>query len=295
MTLFNTLEYIFAHPLNRGRKMAAFRRFFWWQLRSRLSSGAIEFDWVNNAKILVSRGEEGVTGNIYCGLHEFPDMAFLLHALRADDLFVDIGANVGSYTVLASASIGARTVCFEPIPVTYQKLLSNIDINQMRSRVTAHNIALAEAPGRLVFSADQNCMNHVITHSENSSNSVTVKVSTLDKCLKEVPFLIKIDVEGYELPTLQGAASILASKDLSAVILELNGSGQRYGFDDAKIMQLMFEHDFETYEYHPFKRQLKKRVGKSEVSGNTLFLRNAEALQQRLDTSPEIKVIGVAL
>ena len=43
----------------------------------------------------------GVTGNVYCGLHDFAEMSFMLHLLRAGDLFADIGANVGSYTVLA--------------------------------------------------------------------------------------------------------------------------------------------------------------------------------------------------
>ena len=44
----------------------------------------------------------GATGNIYCGLYEFLDMAFLLHFLRNGDLFGDIGSNIGSYTVLAT-------------------------------------------------------------------------------------------------------------------------------------------------------------------------------------------------
>jgi len=48
---------------------------------------------VNGSKFLVKTGETGLTGNIYTGLHEFPDMGFLLHFLRAEDLFVDIGAN----------------------------------------------------------------------------------------------------------------------------------------------------------------------------------------------------------
>jgi len=81
-------------------------------------------------------------------------MGFLLHALRPDDFFVDIGANVGSYTVLASASIGAKTICFEPIPLTYSRLISNIDVNNMSQKVTAQNVALGDTSGELTFSAD---------------------------------------------------------------------------------------------------------------------------------------------
>ena len=65
-----------------------------------------------------------MTGNIYCGLAKFADMAFVLHVLRAGDLFVDIGANAGAYTLLASSVTGAKTTCFEPAPATYARLLA---------------------------------------------------------------------------------------------------------------------------------------------------------------------------
>lgn len=60
----------------------------------------VQFDWIEGARLMVRNGMTGATGNIYCGLHEFTDMSFVLHLLRPDDLFVDVGANIGSYTVL---------------------------------------------------------------------------------------------------------------------------------------------------------------------------------------------------
>jgi len=43
------------------------------------------------------------------------DMGFLLHFLRKDDLFLDVGANIGSYTVLAGGAVGAKSISFEPV------------------------------------------------------------------------------------------------------------------------------------------------------------------------------------
>ena len=108
MSFFNTLKFITSHPLNRGRKLMSLLQFAKWQVGSRIVPGAVVFDWVNGSKFLVKPGETGLTGNIYTGLHEFADMAFLLHVLREDDLFIDVGANVGSYSILACAAIGAR-------------------------------------------------------------------------------------------------------------------------------------------------------------------------------------------
>src|SRR5208337_4657605 len=92
------------------RKVAAFYRYGWWQAASRLQE-TIEYEWVSGSKLLVKNGMTGATGNIYCGLHEFADLAFLLHLLRPGDLFVDVGANIGSYTCRLSTSPGPADLC----------------------------------------------------------------------------------------------------------------------------------------------------------------------------------------
>lgn len=81
MSLINLLKFITRHPLNREHKLGSIIRFAKWQFGSRLVPGTVVFDWINGSKILVKTGETGLTGNIYTGLHEFPDMGFLLHFL----------------------------------------------------------------------------------------------------------------------------------------------------------------------------------------------------------------------
>lgn len=93
----------------------------------------------------------GASGNLYCGLHEFEDVGFLIHYLRPDDLFLDIGANVGTYTVMAAGVTGSSVLAFEPIPTTYARLLSNLRVNSLNSRVVALNIGLGAESGCLVF------------------------------------------------------------------------------------------------------------------------------------------------
>jgi hypothetical protein len=115
--MLNTLSFIRGHPLTRSQPLVAVARFAAWQIGSRLKKVHTR-SWIDGSKLVVESGMTGATGNIYCGLHEFADMAFVLHLLREGDLFLDIGANVGSYTVLASAVCGARTLAFEPDPDT---------------------------------------------------------------------------------------------------------------------------------------------------------------------------------
>src|SRR5690349_8415761 len=128
MGLTHTLRSLINHPLNRRRKLAALGGFVRWQLGSRLLPGKAAVPFVDDYRLLVAPGMTGATGNVYCGLLEFEDMAFVLHVLREGDVFMDVGANVGAYTVLAAAT-GARVVAFEPIPAAFAHLTDNVRVN----------------------------------------------------------------------------------------------------------------------------------------------------------------------
>ena len=267
-----------------------------WQAGSRIVPGAVVFDWVNGSKFLVKPGETGLTGNIYTGLHEFADMAFLLHVLREDDLFIDVGANVGSYSILACAAIGARGYAFEPVPQTHSRLVDNLRLNHIEERVKHPNIGIGDEAGSLIFTADGDTVNHALAAGESSQNTVNVEMATLDSILAdESPSLIKIDVEGFETPALKGAEMTLSKDSLHSVIMELNGSGDRYGFDEMLIMEMMFDHGFATYSYDPMQRTLINLAGKNLVSGNTLFIKNRDYVLARLEGAPKVLVNGVLL
>ncbi len=264
MSFIKTIRFITNHPLNRGHKLRSIIRFAKWQVGSRLVPGAIVYNWINDSKFLVKTGETGLTGNIYTGLDEFPDMAFLLHFLRVEDLFLDIGANVGSYTILACSVIGARGIAFEPVPSTYHRLIENMRLNHLDEKVKCINNGVGAQKESFIFTSDNDTTNHVLASGEYCSKAVTVEMTSLDFALQgESPVLIKIDVEGFETPVLEGAHETLQKQTLHSVIMELNGSGSRYGFDESQILELMKDYGFETYSYNPFERTLINLEGKN--------------------------------
>ncbi|MGO9513651.1 MAG: FkbM family methyltransferase [Steroidobacteraceae bacterium] len=293
MLSLKVLKFITAHPLNRNHKLRALARFATWQIGSRLINGAVVFDWIAGSKFLVRTSEAGLTGNIYAGLQEFPDMGFLLHVLRPGELFVDVGANVGSYTILACAVIGARGCALEPVPTTYNRLLENIRLNRLEDRVRCLNIGIGREQARLHFTVDLDTANHAVAHDEISPGSICIEMSTLNAVLTDSPpSVIKIDVEGYESPVVEGAADILKDQTLHSVIMELNGSGRRYGYDEARIVQRMSDFGFRTYTYDPFGRELINLNSKHLNEGNTLFIRNEALVLERLRTSPKFYIHG---
>ena len=293
MPILQNLKFILNHPLNVGHKGSTLKRFLYWHIGSRLVPGAVAVPFVNEAKLLVSPGMTGATGNVYTGLHEFEDMAFVLHLLRSEDLFVDVGANIGSYTVLAGAAVGARCISFEPLTDTYQHLQHNVCLNDIKERVQALNIGIGREDGVLRFTVGLDTVNHVAISDEiDNGTTLEVRVMSLDDALGDVlPKLIKIDVEGFETNVIAGATRILSNETLDAVIMELNGSGNRYGFDEAIIHKQMLDYGFNTFSYSPFDRVLVPLDGKNSLSGNTLYVRNVESVKERLATSPKFHVL----
>jgi FkbM family methyltransferase len=295
LSILNTFQFIFSHPLTKIRKIAAFKRWLRWQLGSRIISGSSALQFVENSRLLAQPGMTGATGNIYCGLHEPNDMGFLLHFLREKDLFMDVGANIGSYTVLASGVIGAETICFEPIPTTYQHLLDNIYLNRLVDRVQALNVAVGSEDGEIEMMADQDTVNRVVSAGEYSGLTIKVPVVTVDKILAgRVPKLIKIDVEGYETLVLESARQTLENKALEAVIIELNGSGSVLGFDEGSIRRHFIDLGFTACTYDVRTRLLQEENDEiKNISDNTLYVRNIEATQDRLRHARYFNVLGI--
>lgn len=296
MTVFTLLKCICTHPMNRKHKTRAVIRFFGWQIKSRIVRRGIVVPWVNDSRLMVRKGMTGATGNIYNGLHEYADMGFLLHLLRPSDLFLDVGSNVGVYTVLASSAIGSHSIAIEPVPAAFESLNDNITLNTTSALVELHNIGVGAKEGTLTFTAGHDTMNHVVTEASETQEVLSVPVDTLDHVLAgRCPTLMKIDVEGFETPVLEGAEGLLDQPSLQAIIMELNGMGARYGFDDEVLNQRVLDHGFTACSYDPVSRELKVCQGIDHEGGNMIYVRDVEAVRERLRTAPKFKVAGYLL
>ena len=279
IAVLNTASFIAGHPLTRDHKLRAFGRFVSWQLKSRLQRELI-VPWIGGLHLAVRRGMAGATGNIYCGLHEFEDMAFLLHFLRPEDAFADIGANIGSYTILASGVCGARTAAFEPDPDSFVTLSRNIALNLLDGLVTLRECALGPHEGQIEFTVGLDTVNRVAADTVGPTRIVSM--DTLDHALgTERPRLIKLDVEGFESEILRGAKQTLTSPELKAIICEdrspaVTDTVQAAGFVEQK--------------YEPFTRHLAAERGRGRRQ-NALFVRDNEFVQQRLIEAPRIRVL----
>ena len=241
-----------------------------------------------NSRLLVSKGMTGATGNIYVGLHEFREMAFFLHACRKADHFVDIGSNVGSFSVLIGNEIGTEITAIEPIPATFDSLVANLKLNGIDvSKV--FNMGLGSEKGTLRFTDDLDTVNHVL--KEGGQGGVEIEVNTLDNMVETcLPTFLKIDVEGFEMHVIKGGKNTLESA--MALMVELNGSGEAFGFTDDSIRRELKSCGYVEVDYDPFQRVMRRGTIKAD---NALFVREPvwDELEMRLKEAPQLSVRGV--
>lgn len=282
--MLRTWCFIFSHPLASKNLTSAFRRWLQWQAGSRILNLPVVIPFIGSSQLIVEKGMTGATGNIYVGLHEFTDMAFCLHLLRSGDLFVDVGANIGSYTILASKVVGAKSFTLEPVPKTFKYLKRNIYLNEIEHLVDARCCAAGLAIGSLMFSTNLDTMNKVVT-TDYEGSSIEVPVESLDKLLDNLkPTLIKIDVEGFEPEVIAGAKNTLLCNSLLAVLLETV---------TPEIQEILQESGFESVSYDPFKRELLNKDAKRS-GDNYLWIRHPSLVIERCKTATKHEVLGIS-
>ncbi|MDQ0394795.1 FkbM family methyltransferase [Labrys monachus] len=168
---------------------------------------------------------------------------FLMEVCRAFkvSLFIDVGANVGPYTLLMASLPAVNKVhSFEPSPKAFEHLQSNIVANKLVQRVVLHKKAASSNihAARFGIANDLSGTNSIVDTSIHSlqsfSSQIDVDCVTLDEVVKESGRVIglKIDTEGHDLEVLMGAKSILTN---NRCILQIEG------YDDtaAEIMELL--------------------------------------------------------
>ncbi|MEH6764531.1 MAG: FkbM family methyltransferase [Aequorivita antarctica] len=286
--IIRRLKQFKGHPLTKEKPYGALWRYISFNLKNRLVQEQT-VDWVGDLKFYARKGDAGLVGNIYYGVYEFEESIFLLHFLQEGDVFLDVGANLGHYSLLLSGIKKCRSIAVEPVPATYNQLVRNIKLNKLEGLIELHNLGVAEKAGRLNFSTDRNTMDRIV--ADTYKNSVQVSVSTIDTIVNHnSPLALKIDVEGYEYFALQGAGQLLESPDMKVVIIELNGSGKKYGIEDEKVFQMLLNKGFKPVEYDFKQRKLIELKNFNTHKFNTVFVRDFEFVAKRVLKSEKIKI-----
>ncbi len=205
-------------PMGRGK---------WWLRRkssgwlvTRLETGPwIRISGVSDFEWSVLDGNEG---------SEDRTASLFLQLVSPGHVVIDVGANVGFYSLTAASLVGpaGRVVAFEPGPKTASRLRENAALNGFANLVVVE-AAVSDKPGvlRLHLGEDSEG-NSLFDPGQEATDSVEVSVLTLDAYAEAEGIarvdLLKIDAEGAEVGIIRGARRVLTGPDAPPVIVEAN-------------------------------------------------------------------------
>lgn len=178
--------------------------------------------------------------------------------LKPGGIFIDVGANKGDFSLVAAKLLDktGKVIAFEPESKNCKWITKSININGYKN-ISLYKIALSDHNGEAKLYIGKKSGWHTLISSQKNRNSDTidVKVRTLDSYLKEISFcepidMIKIDVEGAELQVLRGAYQTLFRNKSLTLLIDIHPT---LGVDPKEVCYYLVKNGFSIfYEKSPF-------------------------------------------
>ncbi len=171
------------------------------------------------------------------------------------DLFLDIGANIGLYTgIIGKNSAIPQIVAFECDPRNITMFKTHVQMNSLIGRVTLHEIAVGEKEGSIdlfMASATSTGKSSVVAPATKEHSVQNVPMKPIDDVLNEKnkTILIKMDIEGYELPAIKGMLHLLKNNKCVMQVEILPGSEEgeetkTFLYDNGYVLSHSIDHDY---------------------------------------------------
>jgi len=221
------------------------------------------------------------------GVWEPAETALLLEQLAPGDTVVDVGANIGWYTVLASRAVGedGLVIAFEPDPTNFELLRRNVEANGCHN-VRLERKALSNERGTIeLFLHNRNKGMHSALAFQTPDGSIEVEAIPLDDYLADVPRpidFVKIDVEGAEGMVLEGMRETLVSNAQLKLLVEFAPKRlRRSGCDPRQLLEDFVDADNAILQIDPSQamhpvtsaQQVIQRLDREEIEYTNLFIR----------------------
>ena len=239
------IRYVWEHPSNVGHRPRALLRLACYQAGARLLRRRTIARLGERSRLWVDLHRTAASKVLYANPPDLPEMLVWRQALCGGDLFVDVGANVGTYTIWV-AECGAEVMALEPAADTFDLLLENVALN--RYQVVAVQAAAGDRCGAARFTAGQDAGNRL-----DPNGSVETRLVTIDSLIggRHVAGM-KVDVEGFEIDVLRGCTRALSERRIGLIQLEWNAMSQlSLGTDRRPVADLLAKHGYQLFRPDP--------------------------------------------
>ncbi len=284
------LRFVLDHPLNRNHRLRAMGRVAAWQAWRHVLGRPLTVRFWDGLRVRVYPDWPYSWTALYVRLTEYDEMTFALRYLAPGDGFIDVGANIGLYSLLASrASRGAPVVAIEPHPLAAARLRENADLNSF-ANIDVRQAAAGSAGGVAMLTSGLVDQNQIRPELKGYADSVRAPVVTIDDTLPTTRLdpgavsMVKIDTEGFEARVLAGARGLLSAEPGPVWLVELAGLGRRYRSGDTEVRTVFHDHGYVPLGYDATANRLTSRESGFE-RGNVIYARDPDAVSDRLNTA----------
>lgn len=208
-----------------------------------------------NAAGLILIPQNDLDAISYYSSGSFPEpgtLSIVQKLLKPGGRFIDVGANVGMFSLVASRAVGStgRVWAIEPTPSTLSALKTTLRLNGVSEFVTVLECAAGNEKGTVQINVGQTSGHNSLLPLQDSQNSIDVPMVVLDDVIgNEKVDLIKIDVEGWETEVLKGLRRTIEANLGVTIILEYAPSHlQRAGRDIADWLSDLQAFDLDIFE-----------------------------------------------
>lgn len=229
--------------------------------------------FLNGTKIRCWPDTHAIRDLAYYRIPDYIQMQFLLDYLKPGDNVLDVGANLGLYTVLCASLVGAEgsVDSVEAVPETAKRLLSNVALNMFNTRVRVHQVAVGSDAEWAEMTTDREAANRMVLGATSPGPTVRVPVRNIDDIAGRPDYALgKIDVEGREWDAFRTAERILASHRPPVWIVEINGGLFEYGHQVSPFVEWMSGRGFDPWMYDLETRAFRRMV--DNVWGDVFFI-----------------------
>lgn len=223
-------------------------------LYSRLKPRGIALVEVEGSKMYIDVSQIPLSAHLFmAGAYEQDTTALFKRIAKEGMVIVDIGANIGYYTLLAARLVGKRgkVFAFEPDPDNYALLLRNIEANGYQNVVPVNKAVSDNSEPAKLFLDPQNRGTHRLWDSHDERQYIEVEVTTLDEFFRSLDIsidIIKMDIEGCEPRALAGMNNLIMRNPNLRIISEFWPEGIKgSGFSPAEFLQHIVECGFRLY------------------------------------------------
>lgn len=198
------------------------------------------------------------------GVYEPLETELIKKIIKTGDTVIDIGANIGYYTLILARLVGkeGKVFAFEPEQSNFCLLNKNIKINNYNN-IKAIKKAVSNKTGQTdLYISEENKGDHKIYYSGDNRQSVKIDVTRLDDYFLDFKGeinLVKIDIQGAEGGAIEGMNKILQKNKNLKIISEFWPKGLKdFGTDGKDFLQFFSNKDFKIYQIEEKIKKIKR-------------------------------------